>query len=245
MAYAIIYCRFSDRKEAELCQSNETQKDLCTAYCDQHGHEIVDIQCDEAISGAEEDRPVLWNAIASLRKGWVLVVYRSDRLARNLYLHELIYREVAKKKATIEIVNGSHNGTSAEDELLRGILAVFASYERKVTAARTKAAVLRHIASGRAHGKEAPYGKQEGPQREIGGKLRRTIVDDPAELEVVRCIGIFREQGMGLREIARKLNELEVPCRGRKWSHVTVGRILDRNGDPGAKVLKTVAQDCA
>jgi site-specific DNA recombinase len=243
MTKAIIYCRFSDRRDAANCQSNEMQRDLCGAYCEKQGHEIVGTLLDDAVSGAEEDRPVLWRAIALLKKGMVLVVYKTDRLARNVYLHEYIYREVKKKKATIEVVEGCRNGDSAEDELVRTIFAAFAQYERKIIAARTKAATLRHMANGIAIGKDPPYGKQAGPVREIGGKMRRTVVDCPAEQEIIELILRLRERPMAMREIARHLNDTNVDARGREWNHVTISRILARSDRDSQSETILVAPD--
>lgn len=243
MSKCIIYCRFSDRRDSEHCQSNEMQRDACLEYCQQHGHEVVDICLDDAVSGAEEDRPTLWNAIARLKRGMVFVAYRADRLARSVFLHELIYRQVAKRGATVEIVSGTRNGDAAEDELMRTILAAFAAYERKVIAARTRAAALRHQANGIAVSKTPPYGKTIGPQREVGGKMRWTLIDAPDEQMIIASIVALHEEGLSNRGIARRLNARNVPARGKQWDHVIIGRIVARNGALAGNGAILVAQD--
>ena len=138
---AIIYARFSPRRNAEQCESIETQLDLCRDYCRKQGHEIIVEYDDRALSGSEEDRPGLWNAIEALKRDYVLVVYRLDRLARSMYLSYLIEQAVKKRGAKIVSICGE--GTwqdNPEDELVRRILQALAEYERKVIAARTKAA---------------------------------------------------------------------------------------------------------
>jgi DNA invertase Pin-like site-specific DNA recombinase len=227
MTKAVIYCRFSDRKDAENCQSNETQRDLCSEYCLAKGYDVAGVYLDDAISGAEEDRPILWAAVDSLKRGMVLVVYRADRLARNAYLHHLIYKRVEERKAFVEVVNSDHNGDSPENELVRGILALFAAYERKVIAARTKAASLRHQAAGRAMSKEPPIGKS---------RVGKALVDNPAELEIVGIILTARnDKGCSYRAIARSLNAAGVACRGKEWHHSGVRRVCQRYSQPAAK----------
>ena len=229
---ASIYVRFSDRRDSEHCQSNEMQLEICRKYCENHGYEIAGEFADDAVSGAEEDRPVLWNAIASLKRGMVLVVYRADRLARNVYLHELIYRSVRKRKATIEVVDGGRNGDTAEDELLRTVMAAFSAYERRVIAARTKAAALRLQARNVAVSSVPPFGKRaaEAVETTKNGQAwsQRMWEDDPAELRVIGEIRHMRLAGLGLREIARALNIKGERIRGREWNHVAVKRILER-----------------
>jgi site-specific DNA recombinase len=219
MNKAVIYCRFSDRRDAESCQSNETQRDLCAEYCRAQGYDVAGVYLDDAISGAEEDRPILWAAVESLRRGMVLVVYRADRLARNAYLHHLIYKRVEERKAFVEVVNSDHNGDNPESELVRGILALFAAYERKVIAARTKAASLRHQANGRAMSKKPPFGKQ---------RVGAALVDNPTELEAISTIITARQSGGTFRDIAGQLNTAGYPARGERWYASSVRSVCKR-----------------
>lgn len=222
MSKAILYGRFSPRRNSAECDSIETQLDQCRTYCEQHGHTIVEAFTDPDYSGGDEDRPGIWNAIDALKRGYVLVAYRADRIARSVYLSELIHRDVSKKGATIEVVSGSRNGEAAEDVFVRQILAAFSEYERKVTAARTKAAMLRHQANGRAMGSVPPYGKRPGSEP---GSLE----DDPLErANIFRILELYATGG-GLREIARRLNTEGVPSRGKSWDHTAIRRIVRRS----------------
>jgi DNA invertase Pin-like site-specific DNA recombinase len=232
---AILYARFSPRKDVENCQSIAMQVDLCHKYCERHGYTIVaEPFTDEDVSGDDEDRAGLWNAINSLKRTMVLVAWRADRLARNVYLNEFVYRVVKRRQARIEVVDGSRNGDSAEDILQRQILAVVAEYERKMIAARSKAASLSYQASGIAMSKVPPYGRQEGPTREVVGKngerrWQRTWIDNPEEMLIIMRIVRERREGHGYREIARRLTADGVPCRGKSWHHTTIAKICNRN----------------
>jgi len=234
---AILYARFSPRRNAAQCESIETQDDLCRAYCDRQGYTIKATFEDRALSGSEEDRPGLWDAVNALKKRDVMVVYRLDRLARDVYLSELIYRAVRKKGATIEAVEGGGNGDSPEDEVLRGMLQVFSQYERKVTAARTKAAMLRHQATGRKMAAQPPYGQRIDPEAPytiperpgVPARPGRTLPDHE-ELAQIQRILRHRREGLSYRAIARELNRCKIPSRGEQWTHSIIGRILRREG---------------
>lgn len=124
---AIIYTRFSPRRNAEQCESIEMQLDLCREYCLKHGIKIVGEYNDRALSGSEEDRPGLWNAVEALKRDYTLIVYRLDRLARSVYLSYII--EQAVKKYGAKIVSICGEGTwqdQPEDELVRRILQALA-----------------------------------------------------------------------------------------------------------------------
>ena len=217
-----IYTRFSPRRNAEESESIETQLDLCRAYCRRKGYLIAGEFEDRALSGADEERPGLWAAVDALRSGVVLVAYKLDRLARDVYLSELIQRETAKRGAIIETVEGGVNGDSPETRMVHQVLQALAEYERKVIAARTRAAMLRHQANGRRMSAQTPYGWTEDPSDPA------RMVKDADEQAVIRRIVQLDAEGLGLREIARELDDEGIPCRANGWHHTPVKGILDR-----------------
>lgn len=225
MKNAILYARFSPRRNAEICESIETQFDLCKNYCDKNGFQIIAQFSDKALSGSDEDRPGLWLAIKELKRGYTLIVYRLDRLARSVYLSDIIERTVKKKGAGIVSISGEGTwADSDEDWLVRKMLQTLAEYERKVIAARTKAAMLRHQANGRRMSKEPPFGSMVDP----GNPSR--LIDNTNEQQAISHIMDLNQSGVSLRGICRKLKSDGISCRGRSsWHHTTVKNIITRS----------------
>ncbi|WP_414815927.1 recombinase family protein [Rhizobium sp. IY2] len=93
---------------------------------------------EEERSGANADHPVLAKAIASLKEGDVLVVWKLDRLSRSL--RDLLF--------TLEVINTAGAGflsltnaidtTTSIGRLTMQIVEAFAEFEREMIRERTK-----------------------------------------------------------------------------------------------------------
>ncbi len=184
---------------------------------------------NRAISGTDEDRPVLWDAIEALKRGYSLIVYKFDRLARNAFLAYTIERQCNKKGA--KIVSAGGEGTieqsmTPEERLKIGMLRLFAEYERNIIAARTKVAMLRHQANGRRMSNLTPFGWERNPENSD------LLVKDPFEQNIISHISNIRDTGESYRGICRKLESEGVPCRkNNRWHHTTVKNILIRRNN--------------
>jgi site-specific DNA recombinase len=220
---AIIYCRYSPRRNADKCESIEYQQKICNDYCKQQNYRVVGTFNDEALSGSDHERPGLWHAMDACGKGMVLLVHRMDRLSRDVYLAEILHRQAKNKGSRIEAVEGSINGDSPEQVMIRQVLQAFSEYERKVIAARTKVAMLCHQAAGRRMSHRTPYGydvNQDDPSR---------LIENPNEQATIDLIRDYHIEGHGLRQICRKLTNRGLACRGGHWHHSTVKNILHRS----------------
>ena len=60
---AIIYSRFSPRKNSDACESIESQLDFCRRWCGENNVEIAGEFADRALSGAAELATKLFNLI--------------------------------------------------------------------------------------------------------------------------------------------------------------------------------------
>lgn len=222
MAEAIIYARFSPRPGAAESESCERQEAACRDYCGRRGYEVAGYYDDRAVSGDDADRPGLWQAIGELRRGMVLVVRWRNRLAREVYLSEVIRRSVAAAGATIEAVEES-NGESPQDHLIRQILAAFSEYERKIIGLRTKYAMLRHQKAGRRMGLIPPYGWDVDPDD------RKLLIQNHTEQGVIELMRTMRTSGQSYRAIARELDRLGIaPKSAKKWGAKAVFNIVNR-----------------
>jgi DNA invertase Pin-like site-specific DNA recombinase len=225
---AVIYARFSPRRNSDQCESIEAQTTLCRKWCEEKRIPIRSEHSDAAVSGkAEYDRrPGLWDAIKALHPGDALVVYKLDRLARDVCLSFVVERDVKRRKAQIVSVSGEGTWGDDSDEqtLMRSMLQVFAEYERKVIAARTSAAMKQHQANGRRMSSKTPFGYRLDPN-----DASRIVVDE-GEQACIKRIGELRTQGRSLRGIVELLTEEGWKPRGKRWARNFVWVLTKRFG---------------
>lgn len=141
----IGYMRVS---KADGSQSCDLQRDaLLTAGVDtQHRYE------DQA-SGRRDDRPGLAACLKALREGDTLLVWKLDRLGRDL--HHLIntVHDLADRGIGLKVLTGhgaAIDTTTAAGKLVFGIFAALSEFERELISERTVAG----LASVRAHGRK-------------------------------------------------------------------------------------------
>ena len=212
---AVAYLRVStDRQDL----SPEAQRDAIDRWAQGHGVEVVAVHEDLGISGGAEidKRPGLLAAIDAVRErgAGVLVVARRDRLARDVLVSAMVERLCERHRARVQSADGTGNGDGPEAALLRGIVDVFAAYERAVIRSRTRAALAVKRARGERVG-TIPYGYRLATD----GKH---VEEDPAEQRVVERARELRAGGRSLRYIGRTLaEEGHAPRSGRRW-HVQV-----------------------
>lgn len=220
----VIYCRFSPRRNEDNCESNEIQLAYCEQHAVQKGYKVEGIFEDRAISGSIEDRPGMWKAIESLPQGGVFLVYKRDRIARNVYLEELVKRAVAERKGRIEAVQGDIPGDGPEQELVRQMMSAISQYERKIISIRTRWAMLDKQNRGQRMSRFAPYGWRLDPESENG------MVEEPREYPVVEAVQTMYAAKLRPAEITRRLNtHFGELARGKNgFQQKTVQKIIDR-----------------
>lgn len=144
----IGYARVS---KADGSQSVDLQLDDLTAA----GVNKKQIYVDHA-SGKKADRPGLESCLKALRKGDTLIVWKLDRLGRNLadlvaLIDDLHTREVAFK--VLKGQGASIDTTTPEGKLVFGIFAALAEFERSLISERTRAGLIAARARGRRGGR--------------------------------------------------------------------------------------------
>ena len=113
---------------------------------------------EDAASGKRDDRPGLAACLKALREGDTLVVWKLDRLGRDLRhlvntVHDLTARGVGFK--VLSGHGASIDTTSPSGKLVFGIFAALAEFERELIVERTKAGMAAARARGRRGGR--PY----------------------------------------------------------------------------------------
>ena len=146
----IGYMRLS---KADGSQNLDVQKEGLVAA----GVDIHNIYGDRA-SGKKDDRPGLVSCLKALRTGDTLLVWKLDRLGRNLRhlintVHDLTTRGVGLKVLTGQ--GAALDTTTPGGKLIFGIFASLAEFERELISERTKEGLKSARARGRKGGR--PY----------------------------------------------------------------------------------------
>ncbi|MEQ4725012.1 recombinase family protein [Nonomuraea sp. B19D2] len=192
-AIRVGYARISTRAQDHLSQMEA----LAAAHC----REIV-----EETASTRKDRPKLQAAVAAMKAGDTLVIYKPDRVARSVK-ELLVFLEdgLAPRGINLEILSGicaglhRPNGQTIADKMLFLVAAMAAEMERDLISERT----LDGLAAARAQGR-------------VGGRPAAVTDDLLAAARARRGRGqsvtqIARELGIGRSTLYRALEDDEPP----------------------------------
>lgn len=225
----IIYLRVSTDRQAEHGQGLGVQETACRAWCREQGRRVAGVEVDEGVSGTLENRIGLAAALETLRTGraGALLVYRLDRLARDMVLQEQLLADITRAGAQLHSTSPSEDAYLVDDPddparaLVRQVLGAVAAYDRAMVTLRMRLGRERKRAAGGYAGGRPPFG-----HRAARGELEQLPELDQA-YELIRR---GRRQGMSLREIAAELEIAGIlTATGRRvWHPQQVTRVYQR-----------------
>jgi DNA invertase Pin-like site-specific DNA recombinase len=200
----IGYARVS---KADGSQVHDLQNDALTKA----GVKAAHIYRDSA-SGRRDDRPGLEACLKALRTGDTLVVWKLDRLGRDLRHLVNLVGDLTARNVGLKVLAGegaSIDTTTANGRLVFAIFAGLAEFERELIVERTKAGLQAARARGRCGGR--PYKMTPAKlrlARAAMGEPETRVGDLCAELGVSRQTlyrfvsptGELREDGKRLLE---------------------------------------------
>jgi DNA invertase Pin-like site-specific DNA recombinase len=206
----------------------EAQRAALEAWAARNGARIVAWFEDHGVSGAAavEKRPGLLAALDALAEhgAGLLAVAKRDRLARDVVACAMIERLAQRNGARVVSAAGEGtDGSAASDDpnaaLMRGIIDLFAQYERQVIRARTRNALAVKRSRGERVG-SVPFGYALAPDR-------RTLAEVPAEQDVIRAARSLRADGLTLRAIAIELEARGMRARnGARFAPSQIARMV-------------------
>ena len=222
-AVVVGYLRVSSEEQS---LSPEAQRAALERWCKTNGATLAAVFEDRGVSGGAEldKRPGLLAALDALteHKAGVLLVAKRDRLARDVMVAAMVERLAMKSGARVLAADGTGNGDGAEAQLLRGMVDLFAQYERALIRARTRAALAVKKSRGERTG-QVPLGYKVAGD----GKM---LEPEPEEQRVIARMKELRAEGLTIAEIAARLNAEGPAARGSRWHPTTVSRLLRRRG---------------
>ena len=160
-----------------------------------NGSQVLDLQRDALInagvlaeqiyqdfaSGKRDDRPGLDAGLKALRNGDILVVWKLDRLGRNLRHLVNTVQDLSERNVGLKVLAGQGadiDTTAASGKLIFGIFASLAEFERELIRERTKAGLAAARARGRKGGRKFALTKAQVRLAQFSMGKKETCVGD-------------------------------------------------------------------
>lgn len=223
---AIGYCRVSTDNQKEE-GTIEIQEIALREFAAANEYELVSVFKDNGVSGAKDldNRPglaELFNYVEDPANDVnCLVIYKLDRLARDLYIQEHLIKQLEKLNVIlISTKEPDLNGNDPMRKAFRQFMGIVSELE--------KSFITMRMSAGRA--KKASKGGYAGGNVALGYKAHnKELKVDESSAETVKSIfHMKRYNRLSLNEIARELNRKGIPtARGGKWYARTIKYILE------------------
>ena len=188
------------------------------------GSQVLDLQIDalkkagvkanhlyqDRASGKLDDRPGLVACLKALRKGDLLILWKLDRLGRDLRHLVNTIQDLLDKGVGFKVLAGQGaeiNTTTASGKLVFGIFAALAEFERELIRERTIAGLAAARARGRKGGRRFSLTKAQVRLAQVAMGKKETVVGDLCkELGITRPT-IYRYVGPDgrIREYGRRV----------------------------------------
>jgi DNA invertase Pin-like site-specific DNA recombinase len=186
----IGYARVS---KADGSQSLDLQRDALT----QAGVAAEATYADQ-VSGKRDSRPGLDACLKALRAGDVLVVWKLDRLGRDLRHLVNVVQELTERDIGLRVLAGQGaqiDTTTPAGRLIFGIFAALAEFERELIRERTVAGLVAARARGRRGGRKFALSKAQVRLAQAAMANRDTSVADLAAELGVKPVTLYRYVG--------------------------------------------------
>lgn len=219
---AALYVRVSTRYQEDKDSIPHQIKEL-EGYCRHVLHiDDTEVFSDVGKSGKNTDRPAFQRMMKKARSGQLshVLVYKIDRISRNLVDFSLMYDEFKKNRVVFISLNEQFDTSSAMGEAMLKIILIFAELERKMTSERVSDIMMDRAQNGLWNGANVPFGYRWDEESKFP-------VPDPVEADVVKLIFNLYEETSSSCKIRDYLNRNNIRTkRDGEWTSKTVADII-------------------
>lgn len=219
-----LYVRVSTGYQVDK-DSLPFQKKELKAYCEHVLHidkKRIEIFEDAGKSGKNTKRPAFERMMEKVKAGKIshVVVYKIDRISRNLVDFSLMYDDFKYNKVTFISLNEQFDTSSAIGEAILKIILVFAELERKLTSERVTDVMIGRAQSGLWNGARVPYGWDWDDEN-------KCPVHSKTEAKYVKQMYADYLNGGSSVSIAKSYNANKIPTkRGGEWTSKTIADVI-------------------
>lgn len=125
----------------------------------------------DVMSGARDDRPGFAACLNYLREGDTLIVWRLDRLGRNMRSIVNIIHDLTERRITLRSLQDGVDTSTSTGRMVAGILTSIAEYERELVKERTALKLAHARKSGVKFGRPA---KLNGDQAALARRMKES-----------------------------------------------------------------------
>ena len=220
MTKAVIYARFSSENQRD--DSIEIQTRECKALIDREGWELTQVYADYAMTGTNDERPGFQNCLSDGLAGKydILVIYKGDRLARNVAIAQDFKNQLFRAGKRIVSVREGELTDSPDGFLIGGIGDLFAEYYSRNLSVLVRGGIEQNARKCKASG-----------QRYYGYDVDKEdhFVVNPAEAEIVKEMYESYIQGASYQVLAETLNQRGIKAKtGKRWNVKTVETVVSQ-----------------
>lgn len=208
---AALYLRVStDEQAKEGHYGLEVQEERGRSFCESQEYTLSEEHIfSDSISGGlpVEKRPSLTRLFEAVKRKEfdVIVVYKTDRLARNLRILVTAIHDLEKMGVAFRSVTEPFDTTTSFGRANLNLFGTFAEFEKEMIRERTMNGKLKAAKSGKWVTGIPPYGYK------VDEKTKRLVLV-PEEAKVVEKIFHWLVyEKLSLNEIERRMNQMKIP----------------------------------
>jgi site-specific DNA recombinase len=218
---AVIYARVSTEEQANEGFSIQAQLSELYRQAELLNLEVIKEYIDEGVSGKSiVGRPEMKKLLADARqrKFDIVLVYKLDRVSRKLKDALEISDELEHNNVQLMSLQENFDTTTPMGKMVFQMISSFAELERNTIVGRVKMGMT----------ERAKQGKWNGGLCLGYSSINKQLVINEQEALIVKEVFNLAEQGLGLKAIARRINENGYKTkRGRLFSTNGIKQILD------------------
>ena len=223
-----LYARVSsDRQDVDL--SVAAQLRALRDYADKNGYVVVREYVDEAVSGRVDDRPEFNKMIDEARLPEAtfseVLVWKFSRFTRKRE-HAVAYKSLLRRRGVRVVSITEHTDDTPTGNLAEGIIETVDEFYSEDLATDVRRGMREAASRGFWVSSRTPYGYNRVMVQD-GAKERPKLQSDDVTASVVKRIFDMAENGIGMLDIARAINDEDIPsATGKLWSNNAVNFIL-------------------
>lgn len=210
-----IYTRVSSQEQALHGHSIHEQKRKLISFCEINDWEQYEVFTDPGFSGGSTKRPALQNLFNKLDQFDLVLVYKLDRLTRNVRDLLEMLEHFEKHNVSFKSATEVFDTTTAIGKLFITIVGAMAEWERETIRERSLFGSRAAVESGK-YIREAPFFYDN-----VDGKL---IPNE--HVKYIDFIVDKLKQGVSGNEVARLLNGKKKPPKIKNWNRQTIIRLM-------------------